>query len=159
EGFVDLVGWITLLQLAREMAKALSALSYCRRQCVVELAVKKELAVLGIEADGLGRQQIDGEIRREPRDVFAVEQCRSVRAMTCHEANARTIATPPDRRCKASSRRHNYVCRLAPAFLNLASLDEPGHLPGRHAHARAHTCGRAALPTNSRWPGRASARP
>src|SRR5262245_24031540 len=112
------------------MPKALSSCSYCGRQRMVELAVKKELAVLGIEADGIGRQQIDGEIRREPRDVFAVKQCSSVPAIACHEVNARTIATTPDRRCKAYSRCHNCVCRLAPAFLNLASPDDAGHLPG-----------------------------
>src|SRR5262245_9226452 len=122
------------------MAKALAAFSYCGRQRVVQLAVKKEFAVLGIEADGLRRQQIDGEIRREPRDVFAVKQGSFVPAIACHEVNARTIATTPHRRWKAQSRCYNFACRLAPARFNLTSSDEDVLLPStRTAHARYYT--------------------
>ena len=72
QGFVDLVGWKVLLQLANELPKALSTFSYCGRQRTIELAVKKEFPVLGIEAHDIGWQHIDGEIRRELRNVFAV---------------------------------------------------------------------------------------
>src|SRR5262245_65153150 len=96
---------------------------------MVELAVKKELAVLGIEANGVGRQQIDGEIRREPRDVFALKQCSSVPAVTCHEVNARTITTIPDRRCKPTSVAHMGKAR-GPAGASSPDRTAPGlHLP------------------------------
>ena len=45
--------------------------SYCGRERTIKLAVKKELPVLGIEADDIGRQHIDGEIRCELWNVFA----------------------------------------------------------------------------------------
>ena len=53
-----------------------AAFTDCGRQRTIKLAVQEELAVLGIEAHRIGRQQIDGEIRRELRNVFAVE-CRA----------------------------------------------------------------------------------
>ena len=61
-----------LLELANELPKALSAFRYCSRQRAKELAVEKELPVLGIEAHHIGWQHIDAEVRREPRNVVAV---------------------------------------------------------------------------------------
>src|SRR4051794_25482135 len=49
------------------------AFSDCRGQCAIELAVEEELAVLRIKAHGIRRQQVDGEIRREARNVLVVE--------------------------------------------------------------------------------------
>ena len=65
---MDLVRWKIPLQRANEFAKAPAAFSDCGRQRTIKLAVKKELPVLGIEAHGIGRQQIDREIRRELRE-------------------------------------------------------------------------------------------
>ena len=65
--------------------------------------MKKELPVLGIEAHDIGRQHIDGEIRRELRNVFAVMLRKAVPVIACHEVSTRTFATTPDRRCKAYS--------------------------------------------------------
>ena len=93
QGFLDFVGRKILLQLASELPKALSTLSYRGRERTIELAVKKELPVLGIEAHDIGWQHIDGEIRRELRNVFAVvlrklfprsPVMRSVRAPSPH---------------------------------------------------------------------------
>jgi hypothetical protein len=69
---VDLVGRKLLLQLADELTKTLSTLAYRGGERTIELAVKKELTVLGIEAHDIAWQHIDGEIRRKPRNVFAV---------------------------------------------------------------------------------------
>jgi hypothetical protein len=52
---VNFVGRKILLQLANELPKALSALSYRGGECTIELAVKQELPVLGIEAHDIGR--------------------------------------------------------------------------------------------------------
>src|SRR2546430_906334 len=74
---------------------------YCER--AIELAVKKELAVLGIEAHDLGRQHIDGEIRREPRNILAVMLRNAIAVIACHAVSTRVstpIATSPDRHCK-----------------------------------------------------------
>ncbi|HEX3449119.1 MAG TPA: hypothetical protein VHS97_12750 [Isosphaeraceae bacterium] len=96
EGFIDFVGWKLLFQLANEVPKALPTFSYCGRDRAIERAVKKKLPVLGIEAHDIGRQHIDGEIRREPRNVFAVTQRKGVLMIACHEVSTRTfIATPP----------------------------------------------------------------
>jgi hypothetical protein len=71
QGFVDLVGRKILLQGANELPDALAG-SHRGCERAVELAVEKELSVLGIEAYDIGRQHIDGEIRREPHNVMAV---------------------------------------------------------------------------------------
>ena len=92
-----------LLQLANELANALSGADRGRER-TIELAVKKELPVLGIEAHDIGRQHVDGEIRRELRNVFAVTLRRAVPAIACHEAGTRAsrlTATSLDRHCKA----------------------------------------------------------
>ena len=76
----------------------------CGGERAVELAVKKELPVLGIEAHDIGRQHIDGEIRRELRNVFAVALRRAVSAFACPEASTRAstlTVTSLDRHCKA----------------------------------------------------------
>ena len=57
------------LQLAKELPNAPSASAYCRRQRTEELAVKKELSVLGIEAHDVGWQHIHAEIRRELQSI------------------------------------------------------------------------------------------
>ena len=69
---MDLVGGKLLLQIANDPSKAPSG-RYGVRERAVEFAAKKELPVLGIEAHGIGRQHIDGEILRKLRNVFAVE--------------------------------------------------------------------------------------
>ena len=47
---MDFVGWKILLQITNELLKAPSSLSYRIGECAIELAVKQELPVLGIEA-------------------------------------------------------------------------------------------------------------
>jgi hypothetical protein len=54
-----------------ELGEALSALSDGGGEGAVKLAVQKELPVLGVEADDVGRQHIDREVRRKLRDLFA----------------------------------------------------------------------------------------
>ena len=87
------------------------------RERTIERAVKKELPVLGIEAHDIGRQHVDGEIRRELRNVFAVTLRRAVPAIACHEAGTRAsrlTATSLDRHCKARIlhwRRHRRPAR------------------------------------------------
>ena len=71
QSFTDFVGRKILLQLANEILKTPSS-SYCIRERTIELTVKKELPVLGVEANDIGWQHIDGEIRRKQRNVFAV---------------------------------------------------------------------------------------
>ena len=103
QGFVDLVGREILLQRANELPKTLSTLAYRGSERAIELAVKKELAVLGIEAHDLGRQHIDGEIRREPRNILAVMLRNAIAVIACHAVSTRVstlIATSPDRHCK-----------------------------------------------------------
>src|SRR6516162_6232074 len=91
------------LQRANKLPKALSAFRYGRRQCAVELTVKKELPVLGIEAHNIGGQYVDSEIRREPRNVFAVGLRKASPEMAGHEVRTRTLVTTPDRPCQAYS--------------------------------------------------------
>src|SRR6516164_7569839 len=78
EGFPDLVRLKVWFQLGNDLPKAACALPYCRGQRAVKLTVKKELPVLGIEANDIAWQHIDGEIRREPQYVFAVAQSAGV---------------------------------------------------------------------------------
>src|SRR4026209_690603 len=90
---VDLVGWKIWLQGANEFAAGPAAFTDCGRQRTIKLAVQEELLVLGIEAHGMRRQQIDGEIRRELRNVLGVER-RAV--LACHAVGARasTLTAP-----------------------------------------------------------------
>ena len=76
---MDLVRWKIPLQRANKFAKAPAAFSDCGGQRTIKLAVKEELPVLGIEAHDIGRQQIDREIRRKLRNVFAVVEGRRFR--------------------------------------------------------------------------------
>ena len=97
-GFVDLVGGKIPLQRANDLSKGLPALSGLRRPGTIELTVKKELAVLGIEAHDIGRQHVNSEIRRELRNVSAVMLGRADSPIACHELGTRTS---PRRHCKA----------------------------------------------------------
>jgi hypothetical protein len=71
ERFLDLVGRKLGLQLGNELAKRPAALPDRGSERAIELPVEKELAVLRIEANDIAGQQIDGEIRREARNVVA----------------------------------------------------------------------------------------
>src|SRR5271155_4241819 len=88
---MDFVGWKILLEVTNELPKAPFTLSYRRGERTIELAVKQEFPVLGIEAHDIGGQHIDGEIRREPRNVFAVILCRLDSGIACHEVSTRTL--------------------------------------------------------------------
>ncbi len=103
QSFVDLVGREIPFQRANELPKTLSTLADRGSERAIELAVKKELAVLGIEAHDLGRQHIDGEIRREPRNILAVVLRNAIAVIACHAVSTRDstlIATSPDRHCR-----------------------------------------------------------
>jgi hypothetical protein len=92
---MDLVGWKIPFQLANQLPNALSILSYRGGERAIEFAVKQELPVLGIEAHDIGGQRIDGEIRRELRNVFAVSQRKLASGIACHEVSTRTFAAAP----------------------------------------------------------------
>ena len=85
DGLVDHVGRKFLCQLADDLAKAFSR-SDSIGDDAKQLAMQKEFAVFGIEAHRIGRQHIDGVIRRELRNVFAVEPRRAVSLIACHHA-------------------------------------------------------------------------
>ena len=57
----------------------------------IELAMKKEFSVLGIEAHDIGRQHMNSEIRCELRNVFAVELRMAVPVFARHEVRTRTL--------------------------------------------------------------------
>src|ERR1700678_607905 len=90
-----------LLQIANELPKALSTLRYRGDEGAIELAMKQELPIVGIEANDIGRQHIDGEIRRELRNVSAVMLCNLVSVIACHEVSTRTFAAALGRQCKS----------------------------------------------------------
>ncbi|WP_245323321.1 hypothetical protein [Bradyrhizobium stylosanthis] len=69
--FLDLVGRKVLRKLADDFRPRLAMLSDRGSQGTVELAVQEELAVLGIEANRIGRQDVSGEVRCKSEDVFA----------------------------------------------------------------------------------------
>src|SRR5262245_3459552 len=96
QGFVDFVGWKVLPQLMHKLPNAFSALSYCRRKRTIELAMKEELSILRIETHDIGWQHINGEIRCELRNVFAVELRKAVPVFARHEVRTRSLY----RRCK-----------------------------------------------------------
>ena len=48
--------------------------------------MKEELPVLGIVAHDM-EAHIDGEIRRELRNVFAIMPCKAVSVIACHEVS------------------------------------------------------------------------
>jgi hypothetical protein len=102
---VDLVGWKIFFQLAKELPKTLAG-SYRGGERAIERAVEKELPVLGIEAHDIRWQHIDGKIRRELRNVFAVTLRKAALAIAGPEAGTRAstlAATSLDRHCPARS--------------------------------------------------------
>src|SRR5262245_50676858 len=62
--------------------------------------MEKEFAVLRIEADGIAGQQINGEIRREERNIVAGVLRDAVAAIAGHELSKRAT-----KRCEALQRR------------------------------------------------------
>ena len=92
------------LKLTNKLAKTLAAVSDCGGERAIERAVKKELPVLRIKARLVGRQHVDGEIRREARNVFAIAQRKGVAAVACRSAGTRTgalVAASVDHHCDA----------------------------------------------------------
>src|SRR5262249_10774756 len=92
QGFVDLVGRIGPPELAKDLAKALAAFADRRRERTVELAVEKELPVLGIEGHDVRRQHVDREVRSELRNVLAVMQRRTIPGIALAAAGTRAAA-------------------------------------------------------------------
>src|SRR5262249_14542694 len=101
------VGWKFSLQLANELPKCLAARSDRGGERTIEIAVQKELTVLGVEAYDVGRQHIDGEIRRELRNVLAVG--KAAPAIACHELSTRTVATAPIGQPRSISRCRSFA--------------------------------------------------
>jgi len=105
QGFVDLIGWKIFFQLAKELPKVLAG-SYRGCERAIERAVEKELPVLGIETHDIRRQHIDGKIRRELRNVFAVTLRKAALAIACPQSRTRAstlAATSLDRHWLARS--------------------------------------------------------
>ena len=128
---MDFVGWKILLQITNELPKALSTLRYRGGEGAIELAMKQELPIVGIEANDIGRQHIDGEIRRELRNLSAVMLCNLVSVIACHEVSTRAFAAAPD----ATASRIFRLAALGPqaralAFLTLAFLENFATRPG-----------------------------
>jgi hypothetical protein len=98
ERLLDLVGWIFPLELAEEIPEAPAAVSDRCRKRAIKLAVKKKLAVFGIEAHGIGWQQIDAEVRGKLRNVLAVAQRRTTLTAIARTSAARLYAIPNRRR-------------------------------------------------------------
>src|SRR5580704_19016803 len=97
--------------------------------------MKQKLPVLRIKAHDIGRQHIDGEIRRELRNALAVLLGEAVSLIACHEVSTCTFATALDARARRILRMPALHCRnRTPAFLNLEFLDKLA--PNR---AAAHT--------------------
>ncbi|MGB7834410.1 MAG: hypothetical protein WBL84_19605 [Xanthobacteraceae bacterium] len=144
QGFGDFVRWKFALEPANELANASSTLNDRGRQRAIEFAVKEELAVLGIEAHDVGRQCINGEIRRELRDFFAVALCKACPAVACHEIGTRTFAT---RRRGNRSGTQTTGRRLGRAFLDPAITMRAGQ---RNRRARkSSTSGKLPMTHNS----------
>jgi hypothetical protein len=60
--FLDLVGGKTLRKLANDLRRRLSIFPDRRGHRTIEIAVQEELAILGIEADHIGRKYVGGEV-------------------------------------------------------------------------------------------------
>src|SRR5882762_1820288 len=88
---MDFVGGKILLEVTNKLPNALLTLSDRRGERTIELAVKQEFPVLGIEAHDIGGQHIDGEIRREPQNVFAGILRKLDSVIACHEVSMRTL--------------------------------------------------------------------
>ena len=63
--------------------------------------MKKEFPVLGIEADKIRWQHIDGKIRRELRNGFTVLLREAVPVIACHKMSTRTPVRTPRRQWNA----------------------------------------------------------
>ena len=92
EGFLNDLGRKALLQLASEIPNALAAFRYCGRERTIRFAVKQELSVLRIEAHNVRRHHIDGEVRRELQNIFAVLLPNAGPMSVHHEVRKRTVA-------------------------------------------------------------------
>ena len=92
--FVDFIGRKIPRQQANELPKSFAALANRRNEIAIELAVKKEFAILGIEAHDIGRQQIDGEIRRQLGKVFVTVRRETGHPIARHDSPARTPLPP-----------------------------------------------------------------
>ncbi|WP_312015744.1 hypothetical protein [Bradyrhizobium liaoningense] len=68
---LDFVGRETLRKLANDLQPGLAMLSDRGGQGAVEFAVQEELAILGIEANRIGRQYVGGEVRCKSEEVLA----------------------------------------------------------------------------------------
>ncbi len=88
---LDCLCRVGALQAADEIAKALFSLSDRGGECTIKLAMKQEFPVLGVEADDIGRDEIDGKIRREARNLFAVEHANAFPVIACHEFSIRIL--------------------------------------------------------------------
>ena len=119
ESFVDLVGRKFPLQFGDQPAQAFPGLSDRLGERDIEFAVQEEFSVLRIEAHDIGREHVDGEIRRELHNVFAGVARGAGLAMACHEFRTRTLLILADRQCEAYSGtiRHKWPgrpCRTRP---------------------------------------------
>ena len=70
--FLDLVGRKALRKLANDLRRSLSIFSDRRGHRTIQIAVQEEFAILGIEADHIGRKYIGGEVRRELQNILPV---------------------------------------------------------------------------------------
>ena len=91
QGFAHLLGRKILLQLVNKLRQALPIPPRSRPRCTIELAIKKKLPVLGIEAQCIGWKRIDRVIRRELQNLFTGIRCKTVKVFDCHEVCARPL--------------------------------------------------------------------
>src|SRR4029077_11793346 len=117
-GFVDLIGWKFSAKFANNLPKALSS-PYRGRERTIKFPVKKELSMFRIKTYDIVWQEIDGEIRRELRNVLAVKLLRAVTAIICHE-----IGTRASRLLAASVDHHRKVM-----FLRVATAPSSSSAP------------------------------
>ena len=114
--------------------------------------MKEELPVLGIETDDIRRQHVDGEIRRELRNVLAGLSRSAGLAATCHDFT-RTLPRAPARRCRAYSSATGISSSSSRAGISRTILN----LLVRHACAprrTLHSRGRWKTWIGGGWPGR-----
>jgi len=96
-----------LSELANELGKAHSAFPDRGGEGAIKFAVKKELPILGIETDDVGRQHIDRKIRCELRDVFAsialgMGSATAYSPTACRGVSTHSLLAAPAPFCKAS---------------------------------------------------------
>ena len=89
--FLYLVGRKALRKLANDLRRSLSIFSDRRGHRTIQIAVQEEFAILGIEADHIGRKYIGGEVRRESQDVLAGLLRNAARAIGCHRVSTRIL--------------------------------------------------------------------